>query len=57
MFVLEDCPETYKIVVIKLKGVKTKLTLGLIWRDFQTNVSDSFHNVKATHQFRDDTLA
>ena len=37
--------------------MKAKETLELVWSDFQTNVKDSFQNVKATHEFSDVTLA
>ena len=37
--------------------MKTKETLGLVWSDFQTNVKDSFQNVRATEKFSDVTLA
>jgi hypothetical protein len=37
--------------------MKIKETLGLVWSDFQTNVKDSFQNVRATGEFSDVTLA
>ena len=37
--------------------MKAKDTLQLLWSDFQTNVVDSFQNIRATQDFSDVTLA